>query len=430
MSRKKRAGRGSATAKVILCLFVVLAPVHGAAADFIVNSRADVNDLTPGDGLCVAYLNFVPPFYVFPYCTLRAAVQESNSLAGPDTISLPAGGYFLEKNGFGEDEAVTGDLDILESLTIFGEGPERTVIDGGGLDRIFDIHGTALRVVIKGLALQHGTLLLDPGDSSRGGGAIRNSGVLTLREVRLTDNQVQDDAGVSEGGALYNQGECSLISSSLYANTANQGGAIWNGPGATMRVDGTTVRQNSGMAGGGIVNQGRMYLNNSTVSNNRIAGDETCRGAGIRNSGVLEIIHCTIVANRSDSSGAGLYNEGELTGTNTLFAANEGANCRLSSPVSSLGGNLDSDNSCGLTHETDSAGLDPLLGPLRDNGGPTWTHALLPGSPAIDSGRDLANQGIVHDQRGEVRPQGPGYDIGAVEKRFFAAPPFLAPILL
>lgn len=413
-----------------LCLLLPLVAVNSLAATFTVNSRADVGDLTPGNGLCVAYLIFIPPFYVFPYCTLRAAVEETNSLAGPDTILLRSGSYFLEEIGFGEDNAATGDLDIVESVTISGDEAGETVLDGGGLDRIFDIHGADSRVVIKNLSLQHGSLVPDPGDSDRGGAAIRNSGLLTLRNVAFSENHVQEGSGVAGGGALYNRGACRLFASSLFRNSAVMGGAIWNGPGSTMRVSGTTVRQNSSAGGGGLLNQGVMYLDNSTVSNNRITGNGTPQGAGIHNSGVLEVVQSTIAENQGDSSGVGLFNEGEITIVNSLIASSKERNCLLVSPLNSFGGNLDSDGSCKLDHERDMERIDPLLGPLRDNGGPNWTHALLFGSPAIDSAQDLSNQGSAFDQRGEVRPQGKGYDIGAVEKRFFAVSPLLVPLLL
>ncbi|MBU1057888.1 MAG: hypothetical protein KJ804_06160 [Proteobacteria bacterium] len=413
-----------------VCLFFTFSPGNGVAASFTVNSRADVPDLSPGNGLCVAYVIFVPPFYVFPFCTLRAAIEETNSLPGADTITLSSGVYLLEESGFGEDEAATGDLDIRESVTISGGGAGVTVIDGGGLDRIFDIHGTESRVLIKNLGLQNGSLGLDSQDSNRGGGAIRNSGLLTLRAVTAMDNHVLAGADMSGGGALYNRGDCSLINSSFLANTAGMGGAIWNGLGSSMRLDGTTVAENGSVGGGGLWNQGGMYLKNTTVSRNRIAGNALPQGAGIHNSGVLEVVQSTIAENQVDGSGGGLVNEGQVMSINSLVAGNEGRDCLLYSPLESLGGNLDSDGSCNLSHGTDLARRDPLLGPLRDNGGLTWTHVLLQGSPAIDSGQDLSAQAILSDQRGEVRPQGKGYDIGAFEKHFFVVPPFLLPLLL
>src|SRR5207247_1214399 len=91
------------------------------AAAFIVNSTADEPDSAPGDGVCATAAGF---------CTLRAAVMETNSLPGADTVSIPAGTYRLTRNGGDEDAAATGDLDILDALTIQGAGSGTTGIDG------------------------------------------------------------------------------------------------------------------------------------------------------------------------------------------------------------------------------------------------------------------------------------------------------------
>ena len=96
---------------------------------------------------------------------------------------------------------------------------------------------------------------------------------------------------------------------------------------------------------------------------------------------------------------------------NTIVAKNPlGGNC--DSRIIPLGHNLD-DDTCNLTEPTDLPNTDPMLGPLKNNGGPTETHALLPGSPAIDAGDDRVTPPT--DQRGEPRPQGAASDIGAYE---------------
>ena len=100
--------------------------------------------------------------------------------------------------------------------------------------------------------------------------------------------------------------------------------------------------------------------------------------------------------------------------SHTIIAGNVPGDC--SGGVVSLGFNLDSDNTCNLSPSTDLPGTDPLLGPLQDNGGPTETHALLPGSPAIDLSLAIGEPcGGGTDQRGVPRPQGLGCDIGAFE---------------
>jgi CSLREA domain-containing protein len=107
-----------------------------AAANFTVNSTADAVDANPGDGLCETRTP--------GECTLRAAVQETNVLPGEDTITIPAGTYYLSIAGAWEDNAATGDLDITDDLVVTGAGMGVTLIDGNELDRIFDIRSGAL----------------------------------------------------------------------------------------------------------------------------------------------------------------------------------------------------------------------------------------------------------------------------------------------
>ena len=118
-----------------------------------------------------------------------------------------------------------------------------------------------------------------------------------------------------------------------------------------------------------------------------------------------------------------MNNGGSLTLVNAIIANNTGGDCLFA--VSSLGHNLDSDGTCNLTATGDLSNTDPLLGPLQDNGGPTFTHTLLPGSPAIDAipleaCTDKDGNPITTDQRGVLRPQGAACDLGAFE---FQPPP-------
>jgi len=98
----------------LLLVFLLAAiglPSPVQAATFTVNSMADTIDANPGDGICNDGTG---------NCTLRAAIQETNALAGLDTINLPSGNYTLSIAGTGEDAAATGDLDITDNLTITG----------------------------------------------------------------------------------------------------------------------------------------------------------------------------------------------------------------------------------------------------------------------------------------------------------------------
>jgi hypothetical protein len=179
--------------------------------------------------------------------------------------------------------------------------------------------------------------------------------------------------------------------------------------------------------GGGILNSGLATIVNTTISDN--ATNAIYGGGGLANTkgGTVTIINSTITANSTSPSqfqghgaadGGGLAIEDGATVTlvNTIVAGNENGDCRQDAnsvaPISG-GHNLDGDGNCALSGPWDISGADPLLSPLADNGGPTLTHALMDGSPAIDAGDD--GQCPDTDQRDAQRPVGGACDIGAYE---------------
>jgi hypothetical protein len=124
-----------------------------------------------------------------------------------------------------------------------------------------------------------------------------------------------------------------------------------------------------------------------------------------------------VSGNNANQSGAGIYKNavfGIVTPTNTIVAANGTTTPNCNGALDSLGYNLTDDDSCGFSATGDLIVADAMLGPLADNGGPTETHDLLPGSPAIDAG-SLDCPPPATDQRGVARPQGAACDIGSVE---------------
>ncbi len=381
--------------RLISLLLLLLVPaVPAAAAVFRVNSDQDAPDLEPGDGLCVAYLTVAPP-YVLAHCTLRAAIQEANALPGGDEIRLGPGTFRMDITGSDEDEARSGDYDIRDSLKIIGAGADKTFIDADHRDRILDIVDPRITVDISGVSLVNGDLSHST-ESLPAGGAIRNRGALIINDSVIADN------------------------------IASTGGAVANVNGADLQVTGSTISGNHALAGAGLVNDGNATLINTTVSTNQARGNAAI-GGGIDNRGSLSLIQSTVAENRAPTAG-GIKNNGILTLLNSLLADNRNRNCTTESQITSRGHNLDSDGTClAKAAEGDIRNRDPLLAPLRDNGGSTPTHALPYNSPAVNRGATLVH--IPFDQRGHDRSLDAAWDIGAFEASLSPVP-LLTPLLL
>ena len=425
-------------AVIAATLALVLMPGTAHGANFTVDSEFDDGDADPGDGVCAA---------PFGQCSLRTAIEEANALPGDDIITVPAGTFTL--------------IDVLEisgtdKLTIVGAGAGNTIIDGGGFVRVFEVlsfatleisslliangssgNGGGIFIASGGtLAMSNGTVA---GNRADRGGGIRNNGSLTL-----TNSTVSGNTATRDGGGLVNgsSATATLTNVTVSGNTAMEGGGIWNFIG-TVTLTGSTVRDNeaTGGNGGGLLNarpssvgRSSLTLTNSTVSGNTTTGaggmfngsyatatlnnttisgnNATNDGGGIANAaaGLLTVLNSTINGNIAGGGGGGIQHIGEsATLKNSIVAGNTGGNCV--GAVLSLDNNLASDETCNLVPPGDLPGVDPLLGPLANNGGPTQTHALLPDSPAIDAGDDGAAPAT--DQRG--LPRVGTSDIGAFE---------------
>jgi hypothetical protein len=387
--------------------------------------------------------------------TLRAAIEHADLDQNQDTITFAP--------------SVTGTITlstVLPNLTtnmiIAGPGASALSVARSGADgtpdfRIFTVT-TGVEASISGLTItggrestgggisNAGTLTLTEctlsGNSADGsgvvfsghGGGIYNSGTLTLTDCTLSSNSASGLHGGS-GGGIYNSGALTVTDCTLGSNSAageffnGSGGGIYNS--GTLTVTDCTLSSNSagggtyvGGYGGGIDNDhGRATLTDCTLSGNSV-GASRGGGGGIANSGTITLTDCTLSAN-SAISGGGVYSShvpGEpvdkVTTIMSLFADPVGGNLVVEAAAFvSLGHNLFSDTPSVALDPTDLINTDPLLGPLADNGGPTLTQALLPGSPAIDAG--IAVPGVTTDQRGIPRPQGIAPDIGAFESRGF-----------
>lgn len=244
-----------------------------------------------------------------------------------------------------------------------------------------------------------GTLVQE--NSTVWGGGIFNEYLLTVTHSALIANAAAYGAGV------YNDNTAVLSQTSLFSNTASfNGGGLFNQDTLTLSLN-TLAANFAAAAGGGVFNDGHFYFTNTTLSGN-LAGD----GGGVYNSGHITSNNVTVADNFA-LVGGGVFNAaGQVVLQNTLLShPADSHNC--SGLITSLGYNLSSDGSCGLTAVGDLNHTPLLLGPLQLNGGTTQTHALLPTSPAINAGSPSSCEAV--DQRGLPRPIGPRCDSGAYE---------------
>jgi len=407
------------------------------AMSLVVNSNTDAVDVNPGDGVCATSIG---------ECTLRAAIQEANATAGADTIDLPPGTYTLTIPGTGEDLAATGDLDITDDLTIHGYSFGSAIIDGGGIDNVINIIGPtvgpAITVSISHLLIRNGatgitsflanlTLNNSTISGNNMGGVWGAESDITLNDSTVSNNSYPDYVG----GVRLNVGTLTLNNSTVNNNTGGWGGISSD---VSFIMTNSTVSGNVGTSGPG----GMRIVGDGTILNSTISGNTGTEGAGIWTNGGMTIINSTIAGNTaigtsgSWRSGAGggiyFYGDGVVTLKNTIIAGNSSnaGSPDCYGPLTSGAYNLIGDTTgCTFTPIIgDQTGVNPLLGPLQDNGGFTLTHALLSGSPSIDAGspsscNNASGTPLSVDQRGSWYPRpvdgnGDGSaicDIGAYE---------------
>lgn len=285
------------------------------------------------------------------------------------------------------------------------------------------------------------------------GGALYlgQAGTATLARDRFSGNSALPPSG--SGGAVITEVASVTISHSVFtSNTAGYGGAIDDeiDAGYTLTLRDNSFSGNSAQYGGGLdyrfegalFASGNTFSDNSapsgdggaiyqgasgptaTLTNNTLDGNSASSGGGLYNAinaVTLKLVNNTIARNRaSTGQGGGIADPGFVgpgsTYSNNIVADNTGGDCTSANPLSGAqdpGNNLDSDKSCFGQNAGDKTGVNPKLGPLANNGGPTKTDALLPGSPAINAANDATCP--PRDQRGVKRPQGPRCDIGSFE---------------
>jgi CSLREA domain-containing protein len=404
-------------------LLGLLGPATPArAATFTVTDVTDAPQASGFTGQCVSTLGT---------CTLRAALQAATDVGGANEVHVQvAGTYLLPLGELLFD--TTG-----RSLVLDNTSGGSVVIDANQASRVLHVLGSG-SMTVSGVTLQNGRLTTSGGQgggiflagtqtfvlsnssvlndsltgaSSSGGGIAVLAGQLTLMNTTVGGN-----SGVGAGGGLFLSSTvtAAVSNSTFSSNSANGGGglggAIRLSNGATLTATNSTFATNSsGFTGGAIENggaSGGLTITNSTFSGNTASLD----GAAI--NGDATVGYSTFAGN--SASGGAL--SGTIQAQATILAHGaQGTNCN--GALISLGDNISDDSTCFASPNVvhDRINTDPLLGPLASNGGPTQTHALLAGSPAIDGVTNNACPPPNTDQRGFLRPSGAHCDTGAYE---------------
>ncbi|MBN2084819.1 MAG: right-handed parallel beta-helix repeat-containing protein [Anaerolineales bacterium] len=228
-------------------------------------------------------------------------------------------------------------------------------------------------------------------------------------DLEINQGSIRDNAA---SGIRMNGGTLTMDQSEVVGNHSSGDGGGIAGYNISAAMQNSTVSGNTAAAtGGGLylwgLAAGKISLANMTVSGNT-AGTA---GGGLEvGNGNVGLSNVTVAANTG--GGVHVQNPSLVALRNTIVADHTAGNCG-GLPVTSQGNNLDTDGTCALAGPGDLSGLPANLGPLADNGGPTFTHALLPGSPALETGDDATC--MAADQRGIGRPQGLHCDMGAFE---------------
>jgi len=447
-----------------------------AGAATIAEARLDVatpQNWKPGDGTAVSAifeaLRAVPP-------RQRPALPSSaHEVTGVATATVPAGTLRSVVTGANDGDTVDlrglacgaitltkGVIPVyVNTLTLVGDGADKTVIDGNAADRVFLQYGY-YALNLRNLTVQNGFNQVS-GYKVAGGACILSNAYVTLDHATVKDCKAVGEGAYGGGilapgvtmytstlsgnvaqGALlktltasYGAGAFAYLgTAALYDSTVSGNRAVGDpashygtyDTGAGIFADNggyvsrSTISGNyTDGTGGGIASHAGFLIADSTISGNT-AKLKSGGGVFVRLNGLLEVISSTITDNTS-AKGAGIYISGNATTGVVLQSSIVAGNHSVD--VASLAGvTLDgADNLVGtssnVTLPADTLHSDPHLLPLAANGGPTRTHALAAGSPAIDGGNNIA--GLATDQRGQARVVGNAPDIGAFERTASAA---------
>ncbi|MGB8634442.1 MAG: right-handed parallel beta-helix repeat-containing protein [Rhodanobacteraceae bacterium] len=409
--------------RIVAVLPWLLLPLHALATDFSVDlTSVDAVDANPGDGVC-QIAAVTPPA---PGCTLRAAVMEANALSGADRIIVPFGANIVfSLAGKNEDLAATGDLDIVDAVTIQTPSVPTSLadyarIDANGLDRVLEIASSNTH--LQGLIITGG--VANTASSAIGGG-IRSSGSsLTIEDSIITGNLA------NTGGAINAQGTLDISRTRIYDNTsANLGFTNAYGcaihdtdsgsfPGDSIHIRNSSIDHNTCGTGAALQLRTNLQIENSTISDNAAQV-----ALGMYNADAM-LNQVTIVGSQVGYSIASFDGSAVSSVHNSIIVGeNFNPACSIGNALVDHRWTLASDSSCQLAAGPGNlASTDPMLGPLATR------YSLLPvrqpaaASPVIDAADPtIGGTCLPEDEDGLPRPidgDGDGTalcDMGAVE---------------
>jgi hypothetical protein len=441
-------GRGSLAALLFLGLLLVGVALYADGTGRIyvdVDATSGANDGTS---------------WTDAYTDLQAALAEADAGSGPFEIWVAEGTYkpgatrtatfqLLDGvalyGGFDGTETSRDQRNCVDHETILSgdlngdDGPDWTDRDDNSNHVVTGTWADAT-AVLDGFTVRGGNAPYEADNRYGAGMLIWYDGSPTVMHCSFTDNHADH-----QGGGMYNVGGSPMVVSCTFSgNKSNElgggmanaggsatvtdctfsdnwalgfGGGMSNGPvGSSATVTRCTFFENRALGGGGMYN----FVCSPMVTNCTFSGNSAESGGGMYNDNASPTVtHCTFSGNTAPD-GSAIYSFADPGGGGAPSLANTivDGTCYGTPPISN-GYNVERRTSCSCLNLTDLQNTDPLLGPLADNGGPTWTHALLAGSPALDAippANDY-NGAPLTDQRGVARPQPSGgdCDIGAVE---------------
>jgi hypothetical protein len=363
---------------------------------------------------------------------------SSNADAGAGSLrqailDATAGQTIYLDNNVTQIDLSTGVLTIDKDLGIKGISPNFTIIDGGGTQPIFTVEDGAV-FILEDITLQNAT-----NNVTSDGGCIENlNSEITLNSVIL-DTCIASN----RGGGIANQGANAVVTmtDSVIQNSSafNGGGFANDGGRMTIQRSLITGNQTSGNSGaGGLTSGSLLTVINSTISGNQVTGgDRVGGGLAAFSGGTIRLVHSTVTGNTATGEGGGIFLAGLLESRNSIIAGNtaslDGADIfrdNLEGSVNNMTYNVIGDgDTTGLSNGangniigTTGSPVNPNIGVLADNGGPTQTHLPSGGSVAVDSipanlCTDFDGNALTVDARGEMRPVNASCDMGSVERQ-------------